>query len=291
MVERMPFIPLPKLRYTLPRHEPWMLTTTGARKDMSSTREAINYWPQTATAKAFWGQQELPPYRELLRATLAWADPQVGERWLDLGCGGGGLTKGLWRMSEGTVAEIVGLDCASANAEVYAQLQARLYPPPGAYVRFVAADFSKGLPFPDDEPFDGVVSGLAIQYAESYSAERACWTSAGYDRLLAEVYRVLRPGGRFVFSVNVPEPAWWKVALYSIGGAFSASHPLRYLEKSWAMYSYGGWLKREARKGRFHFLPRQAIAAKLQAAGFVGIAGQRSFAGQAYVFRAWKPHR
>jgi SAM-dependent methyltransferase len=256
---------------------------------MSSALEAINYWPQTATAKAFWGQQELPPYKELLQTTLAWANPQVGERWLDLGCGGGGLTKGLWRMSEGTVAEIIGLDCAPANAEAYARLQARLYPPSGDAVRFVAADFSNGLPFADDEPFDGVVSGLAIQYAESYSAALGRWTCDGYDGLLAEVYRVLRPGGRFVFSVNVPEPAWWKVALSSIGGAFFASHPLRYLEKAWAMYSYGGWLKREARKGRFHFLPRQVIAAKMHAAGYVGIAGQRSFARQAYVFRAWKP--
>lgn len=258
---------------------------------MTSTGQPVNFWPQTATAKAFWGQQELPPYKELLRATIGWADPQVGERWLDLGCGGGALTKALWKASEGSVAEIVGLDCAAANAEAYTRLRERLGPGAAASIRFVAADFSAGLPFPEDEPFAGVVSGLAIQYAESYSAALGCWTSEGYDRLLAEVYRVLRPGGRFVFSVNVPEPAWWKVGLGSVGGAFFASHPLRYLQKAWAMYSYGGWLKKEARKGRFHFLPRQTIAARLHATGFIGIERQRSFAGQAYVFRAYKPKR
>jgi ubiquinone/menaquinone biosynthesis C-methylase UbiE len=256
---------------------------------MITTTPPLNYWPQTATAKAFWGQQELLPYKQLLRATLAWLQPQPAERWLDLGCGGGALTKGLWLASRGSVGEIVGLDCAAANARAYAKHRVRLTPPPGDRLRFIAADFSDGLPFSQDNQFDGVVSGLAIQYAESYSTQEGRWTTAGYDRLLAEVFRVLKPGGRFVFSVNVPEPSWLKVALYSVPGAFLSRRPLRFLQKAWAMYRYGGWLKREARKGRFHYLPRDVVMAKLEAAGYVNIERQRSFAGQAYVFRGWKP--
>jgi ubiquinone/menaquinone biosynthesis C-methylase UbiE len=250
---------------------------------------AINYWPRSSCAKAFWGQQELPPYQELLRATLDWAEPNPGERWLDLGCGGGQLSQGLWLGSDGKVAEIIGLDCAAANTQAFAKLRKRLQPPPGNRLQFLAADFSQGLPFSRDQQFDGVVSGLAIQYAESYSQEKGCWTTEAYDRLLAEVFRVLKPGGRFVFSVNVPEPSWAKVALASAFGAFFSRHPLRYFHKAWGMLSYGGWLKREARKGRFHYLHRTAIVPKLQAAGFTDIQFQRSFARQAYLFRGWKP--
>jgi len=132
------------------------------------------------------------------------------------------------------------------------------------------------------------VSGLALQYAESYSAERGCWTTDAYDRALAEVYRVLRPGGRFVFSVNIPEPSWLKVALLSVAGFFGSHKPFRYLQKSYAMWQYGGWLKREARRGRFHYLPRAVVVAKLAAVGFTEIERKRSFGGQAYLFRCRK---
>jgi ubiquinone/menaquinone biosynthesis C-methylase UbiE len=186
------------------------------------------------------------------------------------------------------VAEIIGLDCAAANERAYAQLRTDLLPPPGERIGFITADFSDGLGNLEAEQFDGVVSGLAIQYAESYSAEQQCWTTAAYDRALAEVYRVLLPGGRFVFSVNVPNPGWLKIAYLSFFG-FVASRPLRNLKKAWAMYRFGGWLKREARKGRFHFLHRSIIAAKLQAVGFTDIEWKRTYAGQAYLFRCWKP--
>src|SRR5437868_13597369 len=56
-----------------------------------------NYWPDAKCAKAFWSQQEVWPYRRLLAHTLDWAAPAAGERWLDLGCGSGPLTRGLWK--------------------------------------------------------------------------------------------------------------------------------------------------------------------------------------------------
>src|SRR5262249_61484223 len=87
----------------------------GKGKMMSTTQVVpVNYWPDTACAKAFWGQHELPAYRRLLADTTAWLDPQPFERWIDLGCGGGQLTRALWEKSNGTLAEIVALDCAAA---------------------------------------------------------------------------------------------------------------------------------------------------------------------------------
>ena len=46
---------------------------------------ARNYWPEDKCAKAFWSQQEIRPYRRLLRDTLlqVWDDPDVSERARD----------------------------------------------------------------------------------------------------------------------------------------------------------------------------------------------------------------
>ncbi|MFO0970144.1 MAG: class I SAM-dependent methyltransferase [Gemmataceae bacterium] len=247
---------------------------------------AVNYWRDDKCAKAFWGQHEMPAYQELMRDTLAWLEPEAGQRWLDLGCGAGRLSQALWTKSDGALAEVVGLDCAALNAQSYETIRktARI---DETRFRFEHVDFSRGLPQASDR-FDGAVSGLAIQYAESFNAVENRWTREGYDALLEEIFRVLKPGGHFVFSVNVPNPSWGKVAMNALGNLFRAPRKLRYLKKLWRMWSYGGWLKREARKGRFHYLPEDMIDWKLRATGFEGVESRLSFAGQAYLFRCRK---
>jgi SAM-dependent methyltransferase len=256
----------------------------------ASTVPVHNFWPDRKCARAFWGQQHLPPYRKLLADTSAWLDPRSGEHWLDLGCGSGQLTRAVWEASGGSVAEVVAMDCAATDERSIAKLQNLVQPTPApGQLRFVHGDFSQGLGNWGDSCFDGVVSGLAIQYAESYSDERGCWTTDAYDHLLREVFRVLRGGGRFVFSVNVPEPGWYRIALAAFHGFFTARRPRRYVRNAWRMLRYGAWLKQEARRGRFHYLPAAIVIQKLTAAGFFAIEHRLTFSGQAYLFRCRRP--
>jgi SAM-dependent methyltransferase len=254
---------------------------------MSATvSSAVNHWPDSKCAKAFWQQARLPAYQRLLADTVAWLDPRPGERWLDLGCGGGQLTRALWKKSSGRLRAIVGLDCAALNETAYERLRAEVEPRPAAdQIRFVAESFSGGLPTWENGQFDGVVSGLSLQYAEDYSEELGRWTTAAYDRLLVRIGELLRPGGRFIFSVNVPEPNWAKITLLSLPSILQAAQPLRYLKNSWRLLRYGRWMKREARRGRFHYLSADAVADKLARAGFQSIDHRLSYAGQAYIFR------
>lgn len=249
-----------------------------------------NYWPDAKCAKAFWAQQEVAPYRRLLADTVAWCAPAAGERWLDLGCGSGPLSRAIWEHTGGAVGEVVGLDCAVVNERAYTKLRTDLAAPADR-LRFSCHDFSSGLEVLPGGSFDHAVSGLSISYAESYSEAEGRWTTEAYDRILGEVCRVLRPGGRFVFSVNVPEPKWWKVGLLSLGALLRTGRPLRFLKRSQRMMKYGAWLKREARVGRFHYLPAAEVTAKLTAAGFGRVEHRLSYAGQAFVFRAVKLDR
>jgi ubiquinone/menaquinone biosynthesis C-methylase UbiE len=256
---------------------------------MPSLIQVRNQWPSDACAKAFWAQQLCPPYQRLLQDTIDWVDPGPKERWLDLGCGGGSVTRALWERTKGTVGAVIGLDCAAANGLAYKRLRETLGSVGEDRIQFIHHDFSSGLGLFGDSAFDHAVSGLSISYAESYDESTGRWTSVAYDRLLAELWRVIRPGGRLVFSVNVPEPSWATVAWRSIPSFLGGGATLSSLKKAWRMLRYGRWLKREARIGRFHYLPEAEVRRKLISSGFASIDCRMSYCDQAYIFRAVKP--
>ena len=111
---------------------------------------------------------------ELAGGLLEWLAPQSGERILDLGCGDGQLTK---RITE-SGAIVTGLD---ASPEMVAAARSNGVP----------ADLgqAESLPYPD-HVFNAVVSNAALHWVR------------GQDDMMAQVRRVLRPGGRFVAEMG-----------------------------------------------------------------------------------------
>lgn len=131
---------------------------------------------------ADWWQREFtngvdPEYTEQI-IPLA-VDLMAGyESVLDVGTGEGQIARVL--AAEG--AEVVGVDIAAAQVD---EASRRGGGP--RYVRGVAND----LPF-DDGHFDAVVACLLFEHIDEL------------DKSLAEVARVLRPGGRFALFLNHP---------------------------------------------------------------------------------------
>ncbi len=107
----------------------------------------------------------------------AWAALRPGERVLDVGCGTGAFEARA--VASGASNEMVGVDL---SARMLARAREKLAGHP--QVAFRRAD-AHALPF-DDGRFDVVVSASAFHYF------------ADPARALAEIGRVLRPGGRLV---------------------------------------------------------------------------------------------
>ena len=110
----------------------------------------------------------------LASGVLEWLDAQPGEYVLDLGCGDGQLTR---RIAD-SGAHVLGVD---ASAEMV--LAAR--------ERGVEAEHANAeqLPFRDGT-FDAVFSNAVLHWVRDH------------DRMMQQVHRVLKPGGRFVAEMG-----------------------------------------------------------------------------------------
>ncbi|MFG3440197.1 class I SAM-dependent methyltransferase [Nonomuraea sp. NPDC047897] len=119
-------------------------------------------------------------------AMLELAGDVTGRRILDAGCGSGPLFAEL--RDRGAV--VTGIDASAGMLEM---ARRRL----GIEADLRVADLAGPLPFPDDT-FDDVIASLVLHYLEDWGPT------------LAELRRVLRPGGRLLVSVDHP----FSVALF-----------------------------------------------------------------------------
>jgi demethylmenaquinone methyltransferase/2-methoxy-6-polyprenyl-1,4-benzoquinol methylase len=122
---------------------------------------------------------------------------QPGDRVLDVGCGTGELAL-LAARAAGRAGQVVGVDIAEGMLGVCRQKIAGH--PLADRLRFLRAD-AQGLPFPDSS-FDAVISGFMLRNV------------ASLDRALAEMVRVLRPGGRLAVMELTHPPSRWVAAPY-----------------------------------------------------------------------------
>jgi SAM-dependent methyltransferase len=124
---------------------------------------------------------ERTPWTELrLAAVRDLVEPREGDRIVDLGCAAGAITHYLSTFG----CDVVGVDAEERAVEKARQLFPQL--------EFVVADVA-ALPF-DDGSFDKAVAADLVEHLDDET----------FDRMLAELRRVLRPGG--TFTLYTPNP-------------------------------------------------------------------------------------
>jgi ubiquinone/menaquinone biosynthesis C-methylase UbiE len=150
----------------------------------SADRDQVNDYDSVAEAYSAENENNLVNAYYERPAMLALVGDVTGRRILDAGCGSGPLSAAL--RDRGAV--VTGID---ASAGMLALARRRL----GDDVALHVADLSDPLPF-DDGTFDDVVASLVLHYLEDWGPT------------LAELRRVLRPGGRLIASVDHPFVAY-----------------------------------------------------------------------------------
>jgi ubiquinone/menaquinone biosynthesis C-methylase UbiE len=138
--------------------------------DYDSFAEAYSRENESSLFNAYYERPEM----------LRLAGDVSGRRILDAGCGSGPLSEAL--RDRGAV--VTGFDASAAMVGLARQ---RL----GEDADVRVADLAAPLPFGEAQ-FDVVVASLVLHYLEDWSGP------------LAELRRVLKPGGRLMLSVNHP---------------------------------------------------------------------------------------
>ena len=111
---------------------------------------------------------------ELAGGVLEWLAAKPGEKILDLGCGDGQLTQRI----AATGADVLGVDASADMVRA-------------ARERGVVADLGDAQQLPyADQTFDAVFSNAALHWVRDQ------------DAMIAEIDRVLKPGGRFVAEMG-----------------------------------------------------------------------------------------
>ncbi len=219
----------------------------------------------------YWGDAFHREVREPLERALLSKLPQ-GAKVLDLCCGDGRLTALL--VERGFA--VTGLD-GSEHMLAYARQRCPRTP-------FLLAD-ARGFELPPR--FDAVVS--------TFDSLNHVMTTQGLSQVFHNVYRCLRPGGRFVFDLNREEAyrdSWIKTGSIVLKDVVSVSRGIYLPEKRLAVCDITLMRRRNGKWERSDFQMREkfhrtdTVVAKLKAAGFdaevydAGSLGMRGEIGQ-----------
>ncbi|MCW5740404.1 MAG: methyltransferase domain-containing protein [Alphaproteobacteria bacterium] len=152
--------------------------------------------PHLGGVAALEDRARAPTYQAMFRTLIDIMAPKPGEAILDVGCGAGSLDR-LLAKRLGSANPITAMDTNAFLLREAATL-ARAEGVDGT-IRFVPGD-AEMLPFPDAS-FDCAFSVTVLEECDA-------------DRAIAEMKRVVKPGGRIGIVVRALDmPQWWNLQL------------------------------------------------------------------------------
>lgn len=205
----------------LPKYKTMETTSHSAPDDVFTYEEIADAYAARVDTKPWNAEYDRP-------AVLSLLPPLAGLSVLDVGCGSGWYAE----YCTGQGARVTAFDITPKMVEF---TRARL----GDRAVVLQADLQQPLDFAADGTFDLVIAPLALHYVEHW------------EPVLAEFYRILRPGGVVVFSTHHPFADY---QLFGLGSYFTTER----VQDTWDVGTV-----------RFYRRPLTAITEALFTAGFV----------------------
>lgn len=247
------------------------IVSTGSGEPEAATRAAQLFWTRYFTV--YDTLNEARPYQAMIQRQVELLAPARGQSVLDAGTGSGNLAAALVERG----ATVVGIDFCEPAFEL-ARAKA-----PSATFRF--GDLTRPLAFADAS-FD-LVTCSAVLHVLSAAEQRAA---------IAELARVLRPGGRFVvtafangFSAVTVYVETLRAELRARGAVGALLFGLRYSWNTARILYYVRRIQRQHRRGAYAYVDEGGLRELLAAARLEVRRLDRTLAGQCVTALAVKP--
>jgi len=248
---------------------------------------------QLAEEVKFWGPdygkiypqlEDATPYKKLMQAVREGIGEGVVGKWLDVGCGSGAMIELIWQASDEKIEEIVAFDLTETMLEHARRKVNKVIPANEQYkIKLMQHDLSYKLPFADNY-FDGIVANLVLPYVINHEGVQG---EAALRAVLGEMNRVLKPGGKFVWSTPVKNVNFWMVFFASWREILNPMD-LKKIYYGPAVLSHALKIQKKGQAALYSFLDKKDIDKVLDGAGFKNHKIKLSFAGQAHVITSLK---
>jgi len=239
--------------------------------------EEKNFW--NGYAQFYHYLERAKPYQDLVNEFDKNIPSVIKGKWIDLGSGSGMIVDLLLKkINNPQSAEILATDF---DKTMLGHLSKRLN---NNNLKIKELDLAMSFDLPDNY-FDGVTANLVLSYIIHHESELGL---RGFTRLLEDIYKILKPGGKFIWSSPRKGVIFAKVFLASWKDILNPrqTENLYYgpaiLKQALRIQNWG-------KRGIYHFLDTKEIEKILKEIGFINIKFSRSMANQVDIISCEKP--
>ncbi len=260
--------------------------TQDVKERLLMWKNELEFWEEYG--QIYFNLEKAWPYHNLSQSVKNFLDPKKNERWMDVGCGPLKVSELIYEKSLGRVGVIEAIDVVLEPAKAkLANLAKKGITLP---VSLRHASITDRLPYPN-ESFDGIGANLVLPYVTDFEGLRG---KEALEGVLREMFRILKPGGRMIWSTPKHNVNFAWVFAASIPDmlnlyAYIAQRDFTRILQGTRVLRHALTIQKKGKEGIYTFLPKEELEKLLLKIGFVNPVWERTFTQQVWVNRVKKP--
>lgn len=221
--------------------------------------------------------EESVSYQDLVNEVKRLVPDNLSGKWIDLGSGSGGIVN-ILKQKSGLKTEILATEI---DPTMLKHLTERFTD--SQSIKIKPLDLALPLDLPNNY-FDGVTANLVLPYIMYHHGEIG---RRALVCLLKDVYKMLKPGGVFIWSTPKHNVNFFHVFLASWKNIIDIRHP-KHIYYGPAILTQALRIQRKGKTGVYSFLKTDELKSVLEEIGFKNINLTRSMAKQVDVISCQK---